>query len=363
MADTNMEISNTNSKRINIVKVVFIYFVIVLHAYGNSVSTSSGDVIYPAGQFAMGLEYFFSRYICQCAVPGFFFISAVLLYRKPHKYTENVKKKVRSLLIPFLIVNLIWIVLCAVCAKIPYVELLCGQDIWQLKGIGNICEAVLGIRSGYPFTYPLWFIRDLFLINLLSKPIELLCKRVPRLSFILFLLCALIVGQRYFLFFNLVTVWYWGLGCTFVILLPRLQVWVKKIKCKYILSGALWVVIGGLLTANIFSNLLIASVLANLGCILGIISIWGMSRIFVANPCILCLLDNCAESIFFIYLFHEKTLSVVRRIVAKLLPCSSYVLLLSYCLLPFLIFVVLLFMAKFIKRRFRRFYLLIIGGR
>lgn len=53
---------------------------------------------------------YISNVFCDCAVPAFILISSVLLYRKDFLWKDNMKKKVRNLLIPYLIFNALWIV-------------------------------------------------------------------------------------------------------------------------------------------------------------------------------------------------------------------------------------------------------------
>ena len=60
-----------------------------------------------------------SEVIPRCAVPGFFLIAGVLLFRKPFTWKDNMKKKCRSLAVPYLLLNTLWIMFYILCQSIP----------------------------------------------------------------------------------------------------------------------------------------------------------------------------------------------------------------------------------------------------
>lgn len=89
--------------------------VLFIHSYTKTVSMNSGTIVLQVPGWLNTLKYVISESISKCAVPGFFVISAVLLYRKEFSWWENLKKKLRTLMIPYLIMNTFWVVFYFVC--------------------------------------------------------------------------------------------------------------------------------------------------------------------------------------------------------------------------------------------------------
>lgn len=112
-----MRITKEESWRISILKVWLTVMVVFIHME-NEISTVGGTITsLPSWQDT--LEFVISRAVSRCAIPFFFFLSAYLLYRKPFSYKQNIRKKARSLLIPYLILNTFWIVVFLVNIFLP----------------------------------------------------------------------------------------------------------------------------------------------------------------------------------------------------------------------------------------------------
>lgn len=167
----NFQITREQSKRLNILKLLFALFVVYIHCNPTKAKLSEEILFVEMPKWFSILQYAISEIIPRCSVFGFFLMASLLLYRKEFSWSENIKKKSKSLLIPYLIMNTLWIVLFAVFQKIPQTmsffanqnNLVANFDLFrwlQAYGIGEF----------YPFLYPLWFIRNLFILNLLAPP-------------------------------------------------------------------------------------------------------------------------------------------------------------------------------------------------
>lgn len=108
------------------------------------------------------LERFFYN-ISECAVPIFFFISAILFYRNyegtKKDYFYKVKKRIGSILIPYVIFN-----------TIGYLKhVLFSHDSFTIIGL---------LKSiAISDTMPLWFLRELFILVLLTPIIFRIRRR------------------------------------------------------------------------------------------------------------------------------------------------------------------------------------------
>lgn len=171
-------IDPAESKRYDALKVLMCIFVLVIHAFSTSIAT----VCLPSLEWAYQITFVLSRIVCDCAVPVFILISSVLLYAKPFQWWPNVKKKVRSLLVPYLIFNTLWVVL--VFAKHILGKKLgihVGNDVnLAAFSLFDWLDAYLGLTGDYkPILTVLWYVRDLFLLNLLALPLKKLVDFLP----------------------------------------------------------------------------------------------------------------------------------------------------------------------------------------
>lgn len=140
--------------------------VLYIHSYS---STFTG-IENTFGKVVVGITYFMSRIICDCGVPVFIFISAILFYsKKSPSWNENVKKNIKTLLIPYLIFNTLWILIMLVRQHLRAVDLLNSDYINY--GVWKLLDAYLGIKSDFkPALTVLWYIKDLFILKI-RKPI------------------------------------------------------------------------------------------------------------------------------------------------------------------------------------------------
>ena len=115
-----MQMTKEESDRIRIVKWMAIVMVVFLHAYTTEVSFADGKNTAALPQWLMLLETGVSQIIARCAVPIFFLLSAVLLFRGDHTYGEMIRKKIKTLLVPYLIWNTFWILVFIALQSLPF---------------------------------------------------------------------------------------------------------------------------------------------------------------------------------------------------------------------------------------------------
>lgn len=108
--------------------------------------------------------------ICSVAVPGFFFISGFLLFSKDFTWSGNMKKKVRSILLPYFLINSFWILFFKVMQAIPLTALYFSGEDYQIIGMRGLMEAYC---APIPLYYPFWFLRELFILNIAAKVIKI----------------------------------------------------------------------------------------------------------------------------------------------------------------------------------------------
>ncbi|GFK94769.1 hypothetical protein NNJEOMEG_02617 [Fundidesulfovibrio magnetotacticus] len=116
------------------------------------------------------------RHLFQAAVPLYFAISGYLLFlRYPgglDGYKGLVAKRLRTLFLPYLLVNGLWIAYVALFGAIPGIG---GTSYLKARGV---LPLLLGV-DGWPLVYPLWFLRDLFAFFLAAPLFAVLIRRLP----------------------------------------------------------------------------------------------------------------------------------------------------------------------------------------
>lgn len=109
-------------------------------------------------------------------VPAFFLISAYLMKKSINSYKENIKKKVKTLLLPYLLWILIYVTLEMVGNKVLPTAF---SDVTKWSGVDWIKNLVGTPFVEPPIYSPLWFVRDLFVLNLIAPVFELIINRIP----------------------------------------------------------------------------------------------------------------------------------------------------------------------------------------
>ena len=179
--------------------------VVLLHAGADGIQSS-----YPVYRTLCLLT---TKGICQIAVPCFFFISGYLFFNHLEKWRFDIwrgkmSRRVSTLLIPYVLWNLIAIVSFILYSylrtnigsldspiKIDYHNLAVQLKDWFL-GDKN---------SKMPIDYPLWFVRDLIVITILTPLIYLFCRYlrwygVAVLAILVFIIPDLPKGVWFYIF-------------------------------------------------------------------------------------------------------------------------------------------------------------------
>lgn len=348
------QITSTDSKRINVLKVWFTFMVVFIHSYSEGVNLSTGSVGFETPYWLEILKYTISQCISRCAVPGFFLISAILLYRKPFLWSENIRKKIKTLLVPYVLVNSLWIMVYFICQHIQGLSVFFSNESnivanWKMM---DWLQAY-GVLGGYPLVYPLWFIRNLIVLNVLAPIIKKVVEKFPYP--VLFLLLAVwVLGNNSFI---VQSICFWGLGCFIVCRNIKISV-ADKIN-KYLLCIIyIFMMAGDVLTRGYVWH----NIVHNIGILTGIVFWFVCCTEFAWDKWNRLLLFICSYC-FNIYLFHELSLSFLQKISARLFPVTTAFQLLEYLLIPVVIVVGILIFSVIFEKMCPRLYSVVVGKR
>lgn len=341
------------SQKISILSFICIILVLYIH---------SGFHDTPNEIQGMYINYYLqesiSGQIGRLAVPLFFMISGYLFFYDCIKletvYIKQ-KRRIRSLLLPYLVAGLF----------LPFFYILLGLVPGTDRFVnsfdtswceGNIIDILYHMYwdagNGSPMGFHLWFLRDLIIIVLLS-PFIYVMKKIDKKGcfvclaiFICSLLWPVFCSS---LFWFILGSYYLGkivYNSSFVLLLLVLYVTLSTIELFY--PSSIWIQIDLLLK------------------IIGVIVVWNLYDLFIPQHFDLLnhfWLKIVTKYTFFVYLYHEPTINIVRKIVVLPFGRSSFGFAFSYLLSPLFFYILFILFGRFFSRSFPKIYSFCTGGR
>lgn len=343
--------SKEESDRIRIVKFIGIILVVYFHAHTTEVNFGDGSSILALPVWLRLIEDGISYVIAGCSVPLFFLFSAVLLFRSQQRYGTVIRRKVRTLLVPYLIWNTFWVAVFVVLQSLPFTAAyFSGSNTPILQCSVKEWFGLYGIGRDYPQCYPLWFMRDLMGMILLSPVIKAVADRYPKI-----ILCIGIMLTIFPIGFYGKTALAWFLTGAAIVkmeihmtLLDKITM--PKITAVYLLGAGLII-----LSEN--------SVARNAFVITGILFFIRLSKEIYARERARKRILMLSQWTFMIYVLHELTLSSVRKVCLRILPGNPIMFLLEYLLIPVLVILFCIAGGGVLKRTMPGLYQIMTGER
>lgn len=123
--------------------------------------------------FNLKLSFFFKESITRFAVPMFFMLSGITFFRdySNQKYIKKIKSRFFTLIIPYLIWNILWMLFDIICSYTFISSFFSGRKIFEIT-IDNILRGIFLHQSNIPF----WYILYLIIFIVLSPIINLFIK-------------------------------------------------------------------------------------------------------------------------------------------------------------------------------------------
>ncbi len=187
------------SSSITLLRFPMAVVILLLHSsFEHEIIEGNSIFIGWSAPFYHHLDYTFVQNICNIAVPLFFLISGFLFFKEGELsldlYKAKLKKRIKSLLIPYLIWNvIICLIYLGVQNMVPSMN--SGRNKLILDyGLHDFLMMFWSMRyikeggMNGPMDTPLWFIRDLMVMMLLSPLFFLFIKKVKIYFPALFLL-------------------------------------------------------------------------------------------------------------------------------------------------------------------------------
>ena len=139
------------SEAISWIRFPLIFLIILLHCY-STVKLPGNHVMY------FKAIYPFSLWLGETGVPGFFFISGFLFFHSKKTHRQKISSRIHTLLIPYLLWNLILLGLYVVAFLVGWIPV--------ERGVGTCVAIVLGEIA---IAFVIWFCYLLYYRNLGRK--------------------------------------------------------------------------------------------------------------------------------------------------------------------------------------------------
>ena len=142
-----------------------IFLIIMLHCYSVQRMEGEHEIFFKA-------VYPFALWLGETGVPGFFFISGFLFFLSKKSYTEKLRSRFHTLFIPYVLWNLLLLLLYVFSYALGYPQDINGKNIVDYSFIDYL--RIFWDRGSYdngnfvPLLCPLWYIRNLIIMSILS---------------------------------------------------------------------------------------------------------------------------------------------------------------------------------------------------
>ena len=339
------------SKTFSLLRFPLIVMVVFIHIYGSTIMVN-GNIVGDCNATIYHLiGRVFSQNLFASAVPTFYFIAGYLFFLNQtldkDRYFLQMKKRFKSLVIPYLFWNLWMIVFMLfyqyVGNKVGFI--FAGKQIVDYSII-DFLRCFWNIGSGfYPICFQLYFLRDLILVSILSPMFYWLIKK-GKFVFIILLAVLYVSDVNWHFFPGISSVFYFCLGASYRLLNWK---WIDGFKSLISKASCLFI---GLFPLIFFLNNYNYSLFV---IIFGVIFLLNVAYYLVnRNPeggKIETILLALSPTSFFVYCFHEPIQGLIKKVFYMLLqPSSDAMLVLLYFLCPLLTILLAIIIFKTMSR-------------
>lgn len=328
-----MKISPYLSSKITIFYTLLIIMVVYIHsAYLEMFQYETSDFVW---KFCGGLG------LCSVANPLFFIISGFLLVGGVTTVLDLLKKlqkRVRTVVVPFILWNAIFVLWYVVLDITPgvsrYVNSTGIMEAWKSLPIWESIYNMLTEPAGFH----LWFLRDLIVFMAISPLLWLISKR----SWIAAIVLSVVLNHWMAWVF-----WFW-LGLSI-----RVSEWnIEKLPIGnwgLVLTGVIY--IGSAVLAGMDMDKMIPSCFGVIGLVKQLACIYFVWIVYDKIARGRCLSEQglwrhiCGYS-FFIYCFHEPAFNIIKKLGVVVLGSSEPVLIVLYLINPLIMVAIAIIIAK-----------------
>lgn len=353
-----MIISQYLSNKLKLLTFLSGILVIITHAYKEEIILKINNEEY----FFFELSRFLSIGVGRITIPIFFIISGFFFYKNfkffsIEEYKLKLKKRLHTLLIPYLIVSALGILIAYLISINNLNETYSyGSDLKNYSFIN-----ILKVWLIKPEAYHLWFIRNLIILSLIS-PIILYFLTRKKSSEYLTVFFTIWLMLSNILPSPTSSILFFSIGGFIVV--KNIQIPICRNVYYAITCLILWFIS---IYISLFSSIELPkefeNLLMNISIILGIIAVWiSYDLISSAKWLNKLIISKLIGFTFFIYLFHEPLITLIIETTYKL-DTSPFIHSVIYLLSPIITIFICYYCGCFFKKYIPKLYNIIAGGR
>lgn len=343
------------SNKIRNLSSVSILMVIYIHMYYTEGSSMSRLNF---------IEHFMGSGLCSVAVPLFYIISGYLFFLSMPKgvlsIKDKLKKRCRTLLVPYLIANILTFIFYLILGLIATKVTLIGQavnfnvlDIISYEGFWGTLYLVF---VNPPIAFQLWFVRDLMCVMLISPLIYISIRQLIKMGGgkLWLIIIGLLFVFMYKTIFVTAFVWF-SLGSW--LSLYKIDLSSQKVHCLWAFFFLCLYILYSFCVAYDFLPIEQARFIP----LIGIPAIWLIYDVAIQyiNFSKLQYLTSCS---FFIYLIHEPLLNIFKKL-PLLVDRGEIILIISYLLTPPIFYLFGCWLSSILKKIIPQAYSIYTGCR
>ena len=337
-------------KKKTILSFVAIILVVIIHNSAINQYNISPDFL---TSFTTFIHNFFAYGIGAIAVPIFFFISGISMFRnyRPNLYTQKLKSRIKTLLIPYLIWNTIGLLFTILYTYTPLSNIISGREFFE-PTVRNILEGIFL----YKYNFQFWFLYDLIIFVILTPIFNIMISK--KWLSIIFSIVFLILPNFFssFLNVNLYFVIFYFLGC--FIGKHYLKLFTSPISHKTALITTVYLVLTIIIKLLSVYNIIQLDTIPSLIILITmLISAWFSADLFIPS----LKQYKFTNEFFPIYTLHTYLLATIIKLIYLFTPKTSLMLLINELISPTLTIVIIVALAKFWHQKLPKSYQIMFG--
>ncbi len=357
-----LEFNSYLSKKIRIISFFSIIMVVFIHSYNNIINLNSVSKRIE-WEFNLFFQNLFSNGITRIAVPIFFLLSGLLFFKDfntnseiTHKFFVKIKKRIRTLFIPYMFWSLLGVVIYYCLQTASVSKLFFTKELIVNYSLGQLLNRIFID----PIPYQLWFIRDLMLLVFISPILYFLLKKTFILYISIILMSFLWILEYDLVFISNESLLFFTVGSILGIKNLNIDI---RLSVKTIFIGAFtWIllIVVKIALKGIEINTNVLVLLHKTSIIIGVLVIWFAYDIKSYK---LKISEGIISFTFFIYVFHEPLLTILKKGFYFLFGISELSSFIIYIFAPFIAIGISILTGYFLKKKANTFYKLITGNR
>ncbi len=352
------------SIKLKALSFVSIVFVVLVHSQTSMFNVGS-HTNYMSSKSAQLLQLFLSDGLARVGVPFFFMSSSFFFFLGGsldlYSYKHKLKKRLRTLIIPYLTWSALGLLFFLLIQTIPSVSRFFTNKLVRNYELTEVFYR--WIVS--PLNYQLWFIRDLLIVMLFSPLFYFFVKKNHYFFLVPFFLLWLsdinliVRADTYFFFF---------LGAMVALKYKNLIEFTPSI-FKTLVISLVWlllVLFKSKMSLQGFQDSLVFYLISKFSILVGLVSFWYLYDIVLISRT-LCRLHEkyrVFEFTFFLYLSHEPLLTIIKKILMSLIHVKNFF---TYSFIylgsPFITIIICIQLGLFLKKYSHKTYDFLTGNR